>query len=77
MKRLSCRGLRVTALAAAVATAALILPAATLSVSAAANWTVVPASSTPIDWSTVSFLNGQWIALSPTGQVGVSSDGAT
>jgi hypothetical protein len=76
MKRLSCRGLRVTAIALSVAAATLLIPMLTTSVSATANWTVVPASTTPIAWSTVSFLNGQWIALSPTGEVGVSSDGA-
>src|ERR1700722_7137348 len=76
MKRLSGRGLRVAALAAAVSTATLLIPVLTTSVSATTSWTVVPASTTPIAWSTVSFLNGQWVALSPTGEVGVSSDGA-
>ncbi len=70
MKRLSCRGLRVTALGVVLATATLVLPVSTPSVSATTSWTVVPASTTPISWSSVSFLNGQWIALSPTGEVG-------
>lgn len=72
MDRLSCRGLRI-----ATALAATFLTLPVLTASAATNWTVVPVSTTPISWSTVSFLNGQWIALSDTGEVGVSSNGTT
>lgn len=77
MNRLTRRALRVvTALAASLA-ALLALPAFTTSVSATTSWTVVPASSAPTAWSTVSFLNGQWIALSHAGEVGVSPNGST
>jgi hypothetical protein len=68
----------VAALGASVVAAFLTLPVSTPSVSAASNWTVVPTSSaTPTSWSTVSFLNGRWIALSRAGEVGVSSSGLT
>jgi hypothetical protein len=77
MNRLSYGGLRAAALAVVVATGFLTLPLLTPSVSATATWTVVPASTAPISWSSVSFLNGQWIALSAADQIGVSTNGST
>jgi hypothetical protein len=78
MNRRFCRGTRVaTALGAALAASFFILPVVTPSASAATLWTVVPTLTTPTAWSTLSFLNGQWIALAETGEAGVSTNGTT
>jgi hypothetical protein len=78
MKLLSMRGLRLcAALVATMATAFVTFPALTLSASAAATWTLAPSPATSVTWSTVDFLNGQWIALSQTGSAATSSDGST
>jgi|GEM_PF-1486926 len=78
MKRLSMRGLRIcAALAAVMATAFVTFPALTLSASATTTWTLAQAPASPVTWSTVDFLNGQWIALSQTGSSATSSDGST
>src|SRR5665213_2046331 len=78
MKRLSMRGLRIcAALAAVMATAFVTFPALTISASATTTRTLAQAPASPVTWSTVDFLNGQWIALSQTGSSATSSDGST
>jgi hypothetical protein len=78
MKRLSTRGLRTCgALAALMATAIVTFPTLTLSASATTTWTLDQPPASPVIWSTVNFLNGQWIALSQTGTAATSSDGST
>jgi hypothetical protein len=76
MKQLSMRGLRsCTAIAALITTAFVTFPALTLSASATTTWTLDQAPASPVTWSTVDFLNGQWIALSQTGDAATSSNG--
>jgi hypothetical protein len=78
MKRLSMRGLRTcAALAAVISTAFATFPVLTLSASPATTWTLAQAPASPATWSTVDFLNGQWIALSQTGSTATSTDGST
>jgi hypothetical protein len=77
MNRLSARGLRIfTALVASTATLAMA-PGLTSSSSATTQWTLVPTSATPVAWSSVDYLDGQWVALSDGGEVGLSDDGST
>jgi hypothetical protein len=77
MRQLSIRGLRVCVASAAFLGASIVALPATISSATTTAWTLAPASTTPIAWSTVDFLNGRWIALSHTGDVGVSADGST
>jgi len=77
MNRLSTRGLRGFA-ALVVSTAALVVtPGLVSSSSATTQWTLDTPLTTSVAWSSVNFLNGQWIALSHTGEVGVSSNGSS
>jgi len=78
MRALSTREFRSRAvLAAAIALAFVILPVLTLSASATTLWTLDQSSTPAIAWSTVPFLNNQWIALSHAGSAATSSDGST
>jgi hypothetical protein len=78
MKPLSMRGLRLcAALAAVMATAVVTFPILTLSASATTTWTLAQAPASPVTWSTVDFLNGQWIALSQAGSAATSDNGST
>jgi hypothetical protein len=78
MRQLSIRGLRgCAALVTAIAAAFVTLPVLTFSASAATSWTLDQSSAPLVTWSTVAFLNGQWIALSHSGSVATSSDGTT
>jgi len=72
------RGLRRCAvLATALAATLVALPVTTFSASATTSWTLDQSSTAAIAWSTVAFLNGQWIALSDSWSVATSSDGVT
>jgi hypothetical protein len=64
-------------LTAVISTAFVTFPVLTLSASATTTWTLAQAPASPVTWSTVDFLNGQWIALSQTGSTATSSDGST
>lgn len=77
MRQLSTRGLRASVATAALVGASLVTLPASVSSAAVAQWTLAPPSTTPTAWSTVNFLNGQWIALSDAGEVGVSTNGST
>ncbi|HEY5010076.1 MAG TPA: hypothetical protein VIH73_02905, partial [Acidimicrobiales bacterium] len=51
-----------------------------LSISAAVSpstWTVVPAVTPAVSWSSVNYLGGQWVALSQGGQVDTSTNAST
>ncbi len=78
MTRLPLRGWcnRGAALAVLVG-ASLSIP---LSISAAVSpstWTVVPAVTPSVSWSSVNYLGGQWVALSQAGQVDTSTNAST
>ena len=78
MRALSTRGLRRWATLAIVLALSLVtLPAVTSSASATSSWTLEQSTTPPIAWSTVAYLDGQWIALSHSGNVATSSDGAS
>jgi hypothetical protein len=78
MIRTSSKVLRRSAtLVAAIAFATSVLPIMSSSATAAASWALVPASPPTGGWASVSFLHGEWIALSAGGQLAVSKSGAT
>jgi hypothetical protein len=77
MIRLSSRGLWSAALAASLAVTLAALPVSIAAGTAAPQWSVAHVASPVINWSTVDFLYGKWIALSDVGEFGISTNGAT
>lgn len=78
MIRTILRGFRFSAtLIAAITLVTVFLPIASSSASTTATWTLAQAAPPTGGWSSVVFLHGEWIALSASGQLAVSTNGST
>ncbi len=77
MTRLPLRGWCNRGAALAVLVGASLAIPVSISSAAPSTWTVVPAVSPSVSWSSVDYLGGQWIALSQGGQVATSPNAST
>ncbi|MGC2486017.1 MAG: fibronectin type III domain-containing protein [Acidimicrobiales bacterium] len=57
--------------------ATVAIPLSTSSAVTPSTWTLVPAVSPSVPWSSVNYLNGQWIVLSRGGEVATSTNAST